>query len=155
MRMSRALLPRVVPHSAWWLCLIALATLPVTVDATVTIKLGSGPLSYTEGDPAVSVDAEISVTGTTNIESVTVQIRHPVGTPQPQMDVLSTSTSSGLSALWTPGSFTLTVSALSAGASAANFQSVLRNVRFANTASDLSGNNRSLDYKVLPTYPVV
>ena len=135
----------------WWLLVVGLVTLLSCVEATVEVELGSGPLTFTEGEAPISVDPFVTLAGTTNIATVTVAINHPVGTPQPQLDVLSVVVFNGITKAWDQTLFRLTLSFFEdTGTTAANFQLSLRTLTFVNTASDLSSNPRSLEYKVRP-----
>jgi hypothetical protein len=120
-----------------------------TVGATITVisppavTLGGTTLTYTEMQPAESIDPALTVSDTDNntLIGATVQLIGNV----PGEDVLTFSNQNGISGAFDAGSGVLT---LSGTASAADYQSALRSVTYADTSFDPATSARSVSVMV-------
>ena len=123
------------------------ATRDITVtavnDAPVLADSGSG-LSYTENDPATAINTAITISDvdSTNMIGATVQLTTGYNSAQ---DVLSYATALGITGSFNSGTGTLT---LSGTTTLANYQTALRNVKYANSSDDPTTTARTAVFQV-------
>jgi VCBS repeat-containing protein len=122
------------------------ATVNITInpvnDAPV-IANGSS-ITYTENDPATAVNTAITISDvdSANLVGATIQITANYASGQ---DVLSYATALGITGSFNSSTGTLTLSGTS---SVANYQTALRNVKYANTSDDPSTAPRTIEFQV-------
>jgi Bacterial Ig domain/Bacterial cadherin-like domain len=106
------------------------STAYVTIDRVPPVVTAGGTLNYTENDPPTAIDTTITVTDadSTNLAGATAQITANYALGE---DVLSFTNMLGISGTWVPATGTLTLTGTS---SVANYQTALRNVKYANTS---------------------
>jgi Bacterial cadherin-like domain/Bacterial Ig domain len=113
-----------------------------TNDAPV-VTPSNGSTSYTEGDPATTIDSAITVTDAddSNLESAVVRISSGF---QSGSDELSFSDQNGIAGAYNASTGVL---ALSGTSSVANYQTALASVQFRNT-SDAPVTSKTIEFKV-------
>jgi hypothetical protein len=109
-----------------------LSITPVNDAPSVTTTAGT--VSYTEGNAAIVIDGGLTVADvdSTNLKSATVQITTGFDSTQ---DVLTFTASANVSGSYAAGTGILT---LSGSATLAEYQTVLRSIKYSNTSNDPS-----------------
>src|SRR4029079_1617772 len=101
-----------------------------------------GPLASTENDPATPITSALTVTAAGNTTGATVTIGTGLASPE---DVLSFANQLGITGSYDAASGVLT---LSESASAADYQTALRAVRYSNTSENPSTLTRAVIFQV-------
>lgn len=135
------------PENGWQADVASLPppTLSYTLNqAPVLAAIEGTTLSYTEGDAATATTSLITVSDAddTNIESATIQI---TGNYQNGQDVLSFTNQLGITGTWTAGTGTMS---LSGSTTLANYQTVLRSVKFNNTSENPNTSTRIVAFTI-------
>jgi VCBS repeat-containing protein len=123
---------------------VATSTINVTSVNDAPVLTGGATLAYTENQAATAIDTTITVSDidSATLTSATIQI---TGNYVSGQDVLSYTTALGITGSFNAGSGTLTLSGV---ASLANYQTALRNVKYANTSDDPSTLPRTVTFQV-------
>jgi hypothetical protein len=120
-------------------------TISVTgVNDKPVLTASDGSVSYTEGDPAVTVDPGVTASDvdSANFAGATVTISAGHSTSE---DALAFTSQGGISGGYDSGTGVLT---LSGSASVADYESVLRSVTYENTSDDPSTADRTITFQV-------
>jgi large repetitive protein len=124
----------------------AIQTFVITVNAVndAPALTAGGALAYSENQAATAVDGTVAVADldSASLVGATVAITGNYASGQ---DVLSYAAALGISGTFDAGTGTLT---LTGTASAANYQTALRNVRYANSSNDPSTLARTVTWQV-------
>jgi len=125
---------------------------PLTRDIYVTAinskpvlsAIEASPLSYTEGNPPITITSLIDLTDPDddNMESADIQITSGYASTE---DVLSFTPVGGISGGWTSATGTLS---LSGSSSITNYITALRSVTYQNTSNDPSTSTRTVSFTV-------
>ncbi len=99
-------------------------------------------LAYTENDPATPITSALTVTAPGNLTGATVTIGTGFASPE---DVLSFANQLGITGSYNAAGGVLT---LSGSASAADYQTALRAVRYSNTSENPSTATRTVTFQV-------
>lgn len=116
----------------------------VAVNDAPQLSTTSGPLAYTENDPATAVDPGLAASDADSAQltgaTVSVASGYVSGADQ-----LGFTDQSGITGSWDTGSGALT---LSGNASVADYQAALRTVTYRNLSDDPAPGSRSIDFRV-------
>src|SRR6185295_18406164 len=119
-------------------------TITAVNDAPVLAAIEGTTLGYTENGAAAAITSTITVSDadSTNLTGATVSITSNLVSSE---DVLSFTDANGISGSYNASTGVMT---LSGSSSVANYQTALRNVRYANTSDTPSTATRTISFQV-------
>src|SRR5205085_10437754 len=122
---------------------VATSTINIISVNDAPVLANSSSITYTENDPATIINSAITVTDadSTSLVGATVQITGNYANGQ---DVLSMTSAFGVTSSFNAGTGTLT---LNGTTTVANYQSLLRSVKYTNTSDDPSTSARTVSFQ--------